>query len=142
MADIGYFVLVPALLALVYAATEFVLRLRRWQGLPAESGRKSLPIACGLTMLAVVLPLQTLPAPDFHTGLAASYSSRGMSVPHLLNTMGAGNNDRVLCWGWILSIFGAVVVLGRWRANRGPVSYSGWAMVDTEVILGAGMGHD
>jgi cytochrome c-type biogenesis protein CcmF len=135
MADIGFILLVLALLASAYSAAAFVLGVKGRQRALVESGRNGLLAACGLLSLSVVVMLTALLSHDFTITYVVNYSSRSMSVPYLLSALWAGNTGSLLFWAWLLSIFAVIAVLRQWRRNPGLVPHAGVIIMITQAFF-------
>jgi len=135
MTDIGYVLLVVALIAAVYSAIAFVIGRR--QGKPAlvESGRNAVLAVCGLLTLCVAALLYLILTHSFQVEYIASYSSRGLPLTYLLSSLWAGNEGSVLFWAWVLSILAAIMVVQKRDVGADLVPYAGAVTMLTETFF-------
>ncbi|MFC2035234.1 heme lyase CcmF/NrfE family subunit [Chloroflexota bacterium] len=124
MADIGYIVLILALVASFYSTITFILGVRMRSQALITSGKNGLLVVCGLVSLSVAALIYALVTHDFQIEYVFSHTSRDLSLPYLLSAFWAGNDGSLLFWGWLLSIFAAVVVLQRRNTGKELVPYA------------------
>jgi cytochrome c-type biogenesis protein CcmF len=111
MVDTGYIALCLALVAAGYAVAASVSGARR-QHLPLiRSAENAFLALCGLLTVAVLTLCGALFSHDFQVQYVAENSNRAMPTFYLLAALWGGQNGSLLFWNWILSIYGAVVVL-------------------------------
>jgi cytochrome c-type biogenesis protein CcmF len=135
MADIGYIALLLALVAAVYSAAAFVFGVRRRSQALIDSARNSLLACCGLVSISVIVLLAALIAHDFQIEYVASYTSSDMSLTYLITALWAGNAGSLLFWGWLLSIFAAIVVLRKRGAGKELVPYASSVIMVTQAFF-------
>ena len=124
MADIGYISLLLALLASVYSAIAIVIGKKR--GAPAliDSARNGILVVLALVSISVVALAYSLITRDFQIDYVASHASTTMSLPYLISALWAGDEGSLLLWAWLLSIFGAVVMLRKRDVGYELVPYA------------------
>lgn len=135
MADIGYILLVLALLASAYSGITFVLGARTRQRALVETGRNGLATAFGLLSLAVIILVNALLSHDFSLAYVVDYSSRSMPFVYLLTALWAGNTGSLLFWAWLLAAMSLLAVLRQWRRNPVLVPYAAAVMMATQVFF-------
>jgi len=135
MADIGYIVLSLALVASIYSAIAFVFGARGRHPVLTKSARNSLFAVCGLVSISVAVLVYALLTHDFQIEYVTAYTSRDTSLPYLLSALWAGNDGSLLFWGWLLSVFAAVVVLQKRDRNRELTPYASSIIMVTEVFF-------
>ncbi|MFB0559050.1 MAG: heme lyase CcmF/NrfE family subunit [Dehalococcoidales bacterium] len=135
MTDIGYIALLLALVASIYSAIAFVFGVRGRHLALTKSARNSLLAVCGLVSVSVAVLVYALLAHDFQVEYVAAYTSRDTSLPYLLSALWAGNEGSLLFWGWLLSIFAAVLVLQKRDRNRELVPYASSIIMVTEAFF-------
>jgi len=135
MADIGYIALFLALVASIYSAVAYILGGKRRIPQLVASARNSLLAVFGLISLSVILLVYALVTHNFQLEYVVSYTSRDMSLPYLLSALWAGNDGSLLFWGWLLSLFAAVVVLQKREFGQELVPYASAVMMITQAFF-------
>ncbi len=103
----------------VQAARTQSVRLAR----VTENATLALAAFVTLAVLALQIALVTL---DFRLTYVGEYTSRTLSVPYRIGSMWAGQGGSLLLWAWIISLGGAITVLGNRRRGLG---LSSWVFV-------------
>jgi cytochrome c-type biogenesis protein CcmF len=135
MAEIGYIALVLALVASIYSIIAFVISARSEHPGLIASARKSLLAVSVLVTISVVVLLIALTSHQFQIEYVYSYTSSDLPLPYLISALWAGNAGSLLFWGWLLSLFAAVVVL-RKRAQGGElIPYASAIIMVTEAFF-------
>ena len=135
MADIGYIALFLALVASIYSAIAFVFGVRGRRQALIESAENSVLAVCGLVSISVVALVYALVTHDFRIEYVTSYTSRDMSLTYLLSALWAGNDGSLLFWGWLLSLFAAIVVLQRRKVGKALVPYASSIIMVTHAFF-------
>jgi len=135
MADIGYITLFLALVASIYSAIAYIFGVRGRHPALIESARNSLFAVFGLVSISVAVLLYALITHDFQIEYVASYTNRDLSLPYLLSALWAGNDGSLLFWGWLLSLFAAVVVLQKRDVGKQLVPYASSIIMVTEAFF-------
>ena len=118
MTDIGYIAVLLAFIVAVYATIAAVLGTRDNFPELVRSARRGAYAVCALLTLAVLVLAYALATGDFGLRYVFEHTSRDMALAYKLSAVYAGNDGSLLCWGWVLSILGAVVV---YRGRQEPV---------------------
>ncbi|MEZ4332884.1 MAG: heme lyase CcmF/NrfE family subunit [Myxococcota bacterium] len=133
MADLGFyalrlalFVSAVGLLVGVYAG---VTRRDDWTQV-AE--RAVLVVAAALTVAMGAL-FWSLATNDFGIAYVAQHSARTMPLHYRLGALWGGQAGSLMLWGWMLSMYGAVAVLGNRTQNRRLMP---WVCVSLLVNVG------
>ena len=135
MADIGYIVLLLALLASLYSAIVFIFGVKGRNPRLVDSARNSLLAVCGLVTISVAILVYALLTHDFQIEYVAQHTSSDMSLPYLLSALWAGNDGSLLFWAWLLSIFGTVVVLQKRDVGKELVPYASSIVMFTQAFF-------
>jgi cytochrome c-type biogenesis protein CcmF len=112
MADVGYYILLLALITALYSAITFFIGLKRNKPVFTQSARNALIATSGLVTLAIVILLYAILTHNFQIEYVANYTSRDMSFPYLISALWAGADGSLLFWAWLLSIC-AVIAFGK-----------------------------
>ncbi len=135
MADVGYIALLLALVTAIYSALAMVFGARGKHQALIESGRNGILAACGLVSVSVAALLYALVTHDFSIAYVASYTSSDLSLPYLLSALWGGNDGSLLFWGWLLSLFAAVVVLQRRDVGKALLPYASSIIMITQAFF-------
>jgi cytochrome c-type biogenesis protein CcmF len=135
MADIGYIALFLALVASIYSAIAYIFGVRGRHPALIESARNSLLAVCGLVSISVAVLVYALVTHDFQIEYVASYTSRDLSLPYLISALWAGNDGSLLFWGWLLSLFAAVVVIQKRDIGKELVPYAASIIMATQAFF-------
>lgn len=111
MAETGYIALVLALVASIYSIVAFTISARGEHPRLLASAKNSLLAVSVLVTISVAVLLAALVNHNFQIEYVYSYTSSDLSLPYLISALWAGNAGSLLFWGWLLSIFAAMVVL-------------------------------
>ncbi|NOX62521.1 MAG: heme lyase CcmF/NrfE family subunit [Chloroflexi bacterium] len=122
MADLGYIALLLAMVASAYGVVTSLIGGIRRDELLALSGRNALYAAAGLVTIATVALWYLLIANDFSIDYVASHSERALPLFYRFSALWGGQAGSLLLWGFMLAIYGAVMVSFIWRKEprRGP----------------------
>ncbi len=135
MAEIGYIALVLALVASIYSIIAFVLGAKGGHQRLLASARNSLLAVSVLVTISVAVLLAALISHNFQIEYVASYTSRDLSLPYLISALWAGNAGSLLFWGWLISLFAAVVVLRKRALGGELLSYASVIIMVTEAFF-------
>ena len=136
MADIGYIVLILALVSSVYSVVASIIGSRRGNPQLVASGKRALLAVCVLISIASATLLYSIITHDFQIEYVASYSSRDMPLIYLFSSFWAGNAGSLLFWAWLVAIFGAIVVIrNRSKSIRDLLPYFSSVMMITVAFF-------
>jgi len=135
MASIGYIALLLALVASIYSAIAFIFGARGKHQVWTHSAKNSLLAVCGLVSISVASLVYALVTHDFQIEYVALYTSRDLSLPYCLSALYAGNDGSLLFWGWLLSLFAAVVVIQKRNSGQELVPYASSIIMVTEAFF-------
>ena len=133
--DIGYFALCLALAAAGYAIVASVLGAQRQHLALVRSGENGLLAVCGLLTIAVLALWYALIVHDFQVLYVAENSNRAMSLFYVISALWGGQSGSLLFWGWILSLYGAAVVLVNRHRYRSLMPYVVASMAITSFFF-------
>ncbi len=135
MTDIGYLALVVAFAASIYAIVAFIFGFRGSYPKLITSARFSVLAVFGLVSISVAVLAYALATHDFEIEYVASYTSQDMSSFYLFTALWAGNAGSLLFWGWLVSLFAAVLTLRRLNNGKTLVPYASVVIMITEVFF-------
>ena len=123
MIEIGYFALCLALVAAGYATVAPVIGARRGHVGLVRSGTRALLALCGLITVAVAALWQALITHDFQVQYVAETSNRAMPLLYIVAALWGGQNGSLLFWNWLLTMYGAAVLLVNVNRYRSLMPY-------------------
>ena len=124
MAEIGYIALALAFGACIYSIIAFIFGARGEHPRLLASARRSILAVSALVTISAAVLLTALVTHNFQIEYVALYTSSDLSLPYLISALWAGNAGSLLFWGWLLSLFAAVVVLKKQAQGRKLVPYA------------------
>ncbi len=124
MTEIGYIALVVALLLAVFSVVASVVGVRLGSGRLLTSARSSILAVFGLYTLALVIILYAFITKDFSVKIVAEHASQELPLVYTLSALYASKAGSMFLWGWLVSLFAAVLVLQRSSYHRLIVPYA------------------
>lgn len=79
---------------------------------------RSVLLVCAVTSVAMLALFWALATNDFSLSYVAAHSARTMPLHYRLGALWGGQAGSLLLWGWMLTVYGAVAVLGNRHQNR------------------------
>ncbi len=135
MAELGYFALLLALTASVYAAVTAVVGKKRGYPELIASSRNAVYLVAFLAALASFILGYLLVTHDFQVEYVASYSSRDMSLFYTLVAFYGGQAGSLLFWTLTLGISSAIVVLQNKERHKELMPYIIMVLMMTEAFF-------
>ena len=123
MAELGYFAVVLAFAACVYAIVASVVGTRLHIGELVASGRRALLAVGALTSLSVLVLVVSFLVHDFTLKYVWQTSSRTTPLFYLVTGLWGGQAGSLLFWSWLLTMYASVAVLRPWRADSALLPY-------------------
>ena len=118
MADLGLYALRLALFLCVlgmgtgiYAG---ITRRDEW----TRVAERAVLVVCAAVSAAMLALFYSLATNDFSIAYVAQHSARTMPLHYRLGALWGGQAGSLMLWGWLLTVYGAVAVLGNRRQNR------------------------
>ena len=123
MNEIGTYSLLTALLLSVYSGLIAFFGIRRRNGEMVASAENAAQAVFGFLTLASIALIYALVTRDFQVEYVAKYTSRGLPMTYTVAAFWAGQKGSLLLWGWLLSVFAAIVTLQNRKKNRELLPY-------------------
>ena len=123
MANVGYVALLLALILALYAAVAAWVGARRRTPELVMSARNAALAVVVLLTLAVVVLEYLLVKGDFRTLYVAEVTNRAMPVFFKMTALWGSQAGSLLFWSWLMSLFGAAVLLRKWGKMRTLMPY-------------------
>ncbi len=119
MAETGYIVLVVALAVAIFSAAASMVGARIGSRRLVSGARTGVLVIFGLFTLAFALILYAFVSKDFSVRIVAEHASRDLPAVYTLSALYAGKAGSIFLWGWLISLFTALLVLWK-RYNQQP----------------------
>jgi cytochrome c-type biogenesis protein CcmF len=132
MADLGYAALLLALVLAVYASVTASRGERRRAAELLLSARNAVLAVAALLTIAVAIETYLLLSGDFRTFYVAQVTNRAMPDFFKVTALWGSQAGSLLFWAWLMSLFGAAVVLGQWSRMR---AFMPTVIVVTQITL-------
>jgi cytochrome c-type biogenesis protein CcmF len=124
MAEIGHIALIIALSAAVFTAVASVAGARLGSEKLLKSSRIGILAIFVLYTLALALILYLFITKDFSVKIVAEHSSQHLSPVYTLSALYADKAGSMFLWGWLVSLFAAVLVLPKSSYHRLILHYT------------------
>lgn len=135
MADTGYMALVLALLASVYSAIAYAVGAKKKRVDVLRSAKHGVIAIFGLMTVAMIVMVAALVGRDFRIEYVASYTDRNLSLVYTLSAVWAGSRGSLLFWGWILSMFAAIMVMQKREVGKDLLPYAASITMITQIFF-------
>ena len=123
MTEIGYYSIVTAFFLSGYSALIAFFGIRGRKGELVASAENAVYAIFGFLTIASVVLIYALVTRDFQIEYVARYSSKGLPMTYTIAAFYAGQKGSLLLWGWLLSIFAAIVTFQNRKKNRELLPY-------------------
>src|SRR5947208_1969719 len=123
MAQIGQFALALAWVVTAYSIVASLLGIRLKHDKLIASGRNA---ALGTTICittAIVCLGYLFAVSDFSIKYIAAHSNRDLPMYFKVSSIWGGQEGSLLFWGWLLTIYSALVVIQNWRKHSAMMPY-------------------
>ena len=123
MTEIGYYSLLVALCMSAYSALTSIFGIKSRKEEVIASSENAAITVFGFLTLAAVAMIYALVTRDFQIEYVWKYTSRSLPMTYTVAAFYAGQKGSLLFWGWLLSIFAAIVISQNRRKNRELLPY-------------------
>jgi len=117
LADIGYQALLIAMALTAYAAVIYAGAARKSASFYFASAHRAVYASLALVTLAAIALIHAFLTRNFQIEYVAHYSNRSLSWFYTLAAFWAGQDGSLLFWTWLLTIFGAIVLVSNKKRN-------------------------
>ncbi len=135
MAEIGHIALIIALLVAIFSAVASVLGVRTGSRRLVAGSRGSILAVFGLFTLALAIILYSFFSKDFSLKIVAEHASRDLPAVYTLSALYADKAGSIFLWGWLVSLFAAVLVLGTRDKNQPIMPYALAVLAIIEIFF-------
>src|SRR3990167_4621295 len=123
MNEIGQLCILLSLGISIYSFIVPILGVKKKKGELIASAENSIFTILGLISISSFILIYAFLIRDFSVEYVSSYSNRDLSTFYTISAFWAGQKGSLLFWTWLLSIFGAVVVIQNRKKNRELMPY-------------------
>ena len=111
MVDIGHIALILAFIAAVYSAIASAWGARSGSHAFATSARNGVLVVAALYTLALAAMLYAFITKDFSLKIVSDHASKDLPAVYTVSALYADKAGSVFFWGWLISLFAAVLAL-------------------------------
>jgi cytochrome c-type biogenesis protein CcmF len=137
MAQVGQFALALAFVVTAYSIAASVIGIRLKNDKLIASGRNA---AVG-TFVCITLSIGVLGylfvTSDFSVAYIAEHSNRDLPVYFKIASIWGGQEGSLLFWGWLLTLYSALVVVQNWRKHSSMMPYVTAVLMTTSLFFTA-----
>lgn len=123
MPEIGYYSLLTAFFLSGYSALIAFFGIRGRKGNLVASAENAVYAVFGFLTIASSVLIYALVTRDFQIEYVARYTSNDLPMTYTIAAFYAGQEGSLLLWGWLLSIFAAIVTFQNRKKNRELLPY-------------------
>lgn len=135
MAQIGQFALALAFVVTAYSVIASLLGIRRKNDKLIASGRNA-AIGAFVSITTAFLCLAYLfVVSDFSINYVAQHSNRDLPIYFKISAIWGGQEGSLLFWGWLLTVYSALVVIQNWRKHTAMMPYVTAVLMGTSLFF-------
>jgi cytochrome c-type biogenesis protein CcmF len=123
MTEIGYYSILIALFLTAYCGLALLIGLKGRRSEVIASAENAAMAAAVFLTLAAAAMIYALVTRNFQIEYVARYTNRSLSLLYTLAAFYAGQEGSLLFWGWILSLFTALVIIQNKKKHRELMPY-------------------
>src|SRR5712691_9195279 len=137
MAQIGQFALALAWVVTAYSIVASLLGIRLKHDKLIASGRNAAigTFVCITTAIASLGYLFAVS--DFSFKYIAAHSNRDLPFYFKISSVWGGQEGSLLFWGWLLTIYSALVIIQNWRKHSAMMPYVTAVLMGTSLFFTA-----
>lgn len=137
MAQLGQFALALAFVVTVYSIVASLVGIRFKHDKLIASGRNA---AIG-TFVSITTAIGCLAylfvSSDFSINYVANHSNRDLPMYFKISSIWGGQEGSLLFWGWLLTIYSALVIIQNWRKHSSMMPYVTAVLMTTSLFFTA-----
>ena len=134
-ADAGRIILILAFLVSVFSVVVSVIGGRRGSNRWVTIACKCVIATATLYTVSLAVILFAFVAKDFSLTIVAEHVSRDLPIAYTLSALYAGKAGSMLCWGWLLSVFAAVLAFRKHHYNERLLAYTLSILAATQAFF-------
>src|ERR1051325_4954499 len=136
-AQLGQFALALAWVVTAYSVIASLLGIRLKHDKLIASGRNAaigaaICVTTGIACLGYLFAVS-----DFSIKYIAAHSNRDLPIYFKLSSIWGGQEGSLLFWGWLLTIYSALVVIQNWRKHSAMMPYVTAVLMFTSLFFTA-----
>jgi cytochrome c-type biogenesis protein CcmF len=124
MAETGHIALIIAFLMAIFSAVASIIGASSGSPRLVTSARSSIFAVFGLFTLALAIILSAFVTKDFSLRIVTDYASRNLPAVYTLSALYADKAGSMFFWGWLISLFTAMLVLRKDNLNQQAKLYA------------------
>ncbi len=135
MPELGSSLLIVALFFSCYAAIISFIQGRKQHPAWIVSSENAIFTVFGLLTGAMALLIAAFVTNDFHLRYVTQNSSLTQPLFYRISALWGGNEGSLLLWGWLLGLFGTIVLIQNRHKNRELIPYATGVMMLTTTFF-------
>ncbi len=137
MAQTGQFALALAFIVTIYSIVASLLGIRLKNDKLIASGRNA-AVGAFVCVTAAILALGYLfIVSDFSVNYVAEHSNRDLPLYFKISAIWGGQEGSLLFWGWLLTVYSALVIAQNWRKHTAMMPYVTAVLMGTSLFFTA-----
>src|SRR6476661_8604783 len=137
MAQVGQFALALAFVVSAYSVIASLIGIRIKNDKIIASGKH----AAIATFLCITLAIGSLGylfvTSDFSVAYVAGHSNRDLPIYYKIASIWGGQEGSLLFWGWLLTVYSALVVAQNWKKHSSLMPYVTAILMGTSLFFTA-----
>src|SRR5437773_3514282 len=135
MAQLGQFALALAFVVTAYSIVASLVGIRFKNDKLIDSGRNSALGVFGCVTTTFVCLAYLFIVSDFSINYVAQHSNRDLPLYFKISAIWGGQEGSLLFWGWILTVYSALVVIQNWRKHSAMMPYVTAVLMSTSLFF-------
>ncbi len=135
MAQIGQFALALAWVVTAYSVVASLIGIRLRNDKLIASGRNAALGAFGCITTSIVCLGYLFAVSDFSVKYVAAHSNRDLPIYFKVSSIWGGMEGSLLFWGWLLTLYTALVVIQNWRKHTAMMPYVTGVLMTTSLFF-------
>ena len=137
MAQVGQFALALAFVVTAYSIAASLIGIRLKNDKLIASGRNAAVAAFLCVTLSIGVLGYLFVVSDFSVAYIAEHSNRDLPVYFKIASIWGGQEGSLLFWGWLLTLYSALVVIQNWRKHSSMMPYVTAVLMTTSLFFTA-----
>jgi cytochrome c-type biogenesis protein CcmF len=137
MAQVGQFALALAFVVTAYSIAASLIGIRLKNDKLIASGRNAAVAAFLCVTLSIAVLGYLFVVSDFSVAYIAEHSNRDLPVYFKIASIWGGQEGSLLFWGWLLTLYSALVVIQNWRKHSSMMPYVTAVLMTTSLFFTA-----
>ena len=134
-AQLGQFALALAWVVTAYSVVASILGIRFKHDKLIASGRNAALGAFACITTAIVCLGYLFAVSDFSVKYIAGHSNRDLPIYFKISSIWGGQEGSLLFWGWLLTVYSALVIMQNWRKHSAMMPYVTGVLMTTSLFF-------